>query len=271
AVERGHVTSQLQYDYLTAYAAFYEGEVESAGAIAEDYEDYPIEKWRERFQNVARQVAEVEGEAGRNEGREREQLLEQISATEPRLEIESEGREIAIRHRNVEEVQVNYYEMDLEFLFSSQPFVSGEIGQFSFIRPNLSETREVGDGGVLDLPVPDRFQSRNVLIEVVAEGKRDSVAVYANQLDLRLAEGAGRLEVRHRDTGSPLPQAYIKVYARMKDGAIRFFKDGYTDLRGKFDFTSLSTNELDQVDRLSLLVMSEEHGSLVREAKPPQR
>ena len=40
----------------------------------------------------------------------------------------------------------------------------------------------------------------------------------------------------------------MKVYARMKDGNVRFYKDGYTDLRGCFDYTSLNTNELDFVD-----------------------
>jgi len=63
----------------------------------------------------------------------------------------------------------------------------------------------------------------------------------------------------------------VKVYAKMNDGSTRFFKDGYTDLRGQFDYASLSTDELDQVERLSLLVMSEDQGSLVREVKPPQR
>ena len=51
----------------------------------------------------------------------------------------------------------------------------------------------------------------------------------------------------------------------------KFYKDGYTDLRGRFDYTSLSTNELDFVKKFSLLVLSEEHGAVVREASPPQR
>ena len=57
----------------------------------------------------------------------------------------------------------------------------------------------------------------------------------------------------------------------MHDGSIRFYKDGYTDLRGQFDYTSLNTNELDQVGRFSILILNEEHGAIVREAAPPQR
>ena len=57
----------------------------------------------------------------------------------------------------------------------------------------------------------------------------------------------------------------------MKNGDVRFFKDGYTDLRGKFDYVSLSTHELEEVETFSLLVMSEENGSLVTEVSPPRR
>jgi hypothetical protein len=64
---------------------------------------------------------------------------------------------------------------------------------------------------------------------------------------------------------------YVKVYAQMQDGTVKFHKDGYTDLRGRFDDTSLSTNELDFVKKFSLLVLSDEHGAVVREASPPQR
>ena len=57
----------------------------------------------------------------------------------------------------------------------------------------------------------------------------------------------------------------------MNNGQVRFFKDGYTDLRGRFDYASLNTNELDFVDRFSLLVMSDEYGAVVREAGAPGR
>ena len=57
----------------------------------------------------------------------------------------------------------------------------------------------------------------------------------------------------------------------MPNGSIRFYKDGYTDLRGRFDYASLSTNDLDQVERFALLVMSNDQGAVVREVAPPAR
>jgi hypothetical protein len=52
---------------------------------------------------------------------------------------------------------------------------------------------------------------------------------------------------------------------------VEFYKDGYTDLRGRFDYTSLNTDQLGVVERFSILILSEEHGAAVREAAPPKR
>ena len=86
-----------------------------------------------------------------------------------------------------------------------------------------------------------------------------------------MIEPYGQLRVAHRATKKPLSKAYVKAYARGQDGSVRFFKDGYTDLRGRFDYSSLSTGDLDRVDRFALLVLSDEHGAVVQEAAPPKR
>jgi len=84
-------------------------------------------------------------------------------------------------------------------------------------------------------------------------------------------EPYGQLRVAQRSTRQPLPRAYVKAYARSQDGSVKFYKDGYTDLRGRFDYSSLSTNDLDDVDRFALLVLSDEHGAVIQEAAPPKR
>ena len=63
----------------------------------------------------------------------------------------------------------------------------------------------------------------------------------------------------------------MKVYARTGNGSAKFYKDGYTDLRGRFDYTSLNTSEIDSVSKFSILVLSDDNGALVREAAPPKR
>ena len=79
------------------------------------------------------------------------------------------------------------------------------------------------------------------------------------------------MKITNEKTAKPLPKVYVKVYARMKDGQTKFYRGGYTDLRGRFDYASLSTNELDNVDRFSMLVLSDTDGAVVREAAPPKR
>jgi 5-hydroxyisourate hydrolase-like protein (transthyretin family) len=85
-----------------------------------------------------------------------------------------------------------------------------------------------------------------------------------------LIENYGQLQVTDAATANPLSKVCVKVYARGNNG-VKFFKDGYTDFRGRFDYVSLNTNELDGADRLALLAMDDEHGTLVREAAPPKR
>jgi hypothetical protein len=63
----------------------------------------------------------------------------------------------------------------------------------------------------------------------------------------------------------------VKVYARHRGGAVEFYKDGYTDLRGWFDYATLSTNDLDRVERFAILVVSDQAGSAILEAGPPMR
>jgi hypothetical protein len=58
---------------------------------------------------------------------------------------------------------------------------------------------------------------------------------------------------------------------KTKAGEVKFFKDGYTDLRGRFDYASLNTNELDNSERLAVLILSPDLGAVVREAAPPKR
>ena len=64
---------------------------------------------------------------------------------------------------------------------------------------------------------------------------------------------------------------YVKTYARMNNGQVRFYKDGYTDLRGKFEYASLNTDDLNQVQRFALLVIDPDAGAQIEEVRPPAR
>lgn len=48
-----------------------------------------------------------------------------------------------------------------------------------------------------------------------------------------------------------------------------FFKDGYTDIRGRFDYGQLSGVNIGDVERFSIFISHDKHGSLIKEANPP--
>ncbi|MDB4796264.1 hypothetical protein OAG59_01030, partial [Akkermansiaceae bacterium] len=271
-VDAEKLETKIQFDYFQAYAAFYQADLGKARSIAKKYEKYPVDRWRERFAGITAQLAEIDG-AGPEviDDGNREQEQQAAASREPSLDLKIEGTKATLDFQNVAEVTVNYYEMDLEFLFSTNPFVSSGTSRFSIIQPNESTTMKLLKGKrTTSFDLPEKYRASNVIVEILGGGKTTSKAVYANELKTTLSESMGLLTVRHGKTGKALPKVYIKVYARTDEG-VKFFKDGYTDLRGKFDYASVSSTGLGKVERFSILVMSEEQGATVLEASAPRR
>ena len=139
------------------------------------------------------------------------------------------------------------------------------------IQPNRTETLELDNRkGKQQIAIPRDFANRNVLVEVSSGGQSQSRVLVSNAMDVTLADSYGRLQATSGN-GKPVERAYVKIYARHRDGSVRYYKDGYTDLRGQFDYASLSTNDLDSVDRFAILILHPELGAWIREAAPPKR
>ena len=68
----------------------------------------------------------------------------------------------------------------------------------------------------------------------------------------------------------PLPQVYVKCFCETNSGGIKFYKDGFTDLRGKFDYVSLNTDLVNEVKKFSILMASKEFGSIITTCNPPK-
>jgi hypothetical protein len=112
---------------------------------------------------------------------------------------------------------------------------------------------------------------QNVLVELTAAGKTRSRPYFANAMDVRLLENYGQIRATEAAGGKTLAKVYVKVYARLADGSVKFHKDGYTDHRGRFDYASVSTPDRQPISRFAILVLSEDKGALIREAAPPQQ
>jgi hypothetical protein len=145
-------------------------------------------------------------------------------------------------------------------------------GQFASIKPNFTqEIKLPADKNGLSVKLPDDLVRRNILVEVSAGGKTRAQPYYANAMDVKMNENYGQLRVTDAASGKALPKVYVKTYVRLADGTVKFYKDGYTDLRGRFDYASVSAPERSAPARFSILVLSDDRGALIREAAPPQQ
>ena len=301
AIDASKLPTRLQHDYLKCYAAFYEGELPTARGLAARHADHPVPRWRQLFAEVTSQLDEIEGKGAKpaTDGKpDRERQQSALASTEPGFDLKIENKTISLTWKNLSEVTLNYYLMDPEFSFSSNPFVSQDAGRFSIIKPNRTATQKLPqNASTLELALPAEFNKSNVLVEVLGAGLRKTQAYHASTLKLALTENYGRLEARDATTDKPLPKTYVKVYARLTNGTVRFFKDGYTDLRGRFDYASLNgpggtatpplppayeappangldyqmlkPAELPAVEKLAILILSDTHGAAVKEVQPP--
>ena len=282
-VDRAKLAEGMQYDYFQAYASFYTEDMAPARKLAAAYKDYPVDRWRKLFAGVAAQLDEIDGKtAAVADDRDRTQTQGQLAASEPGMEFTVEAGKVTLNYQNIENIRVNFYLMDVELLFSKSPFVQqGGATTFAYIQPNATADFKLpavkGKEGEKPLlgqfafDLPKELTNRNVMIEIVSGAVKRQQAYYANTMVVTMMENYGQLKVTDAK-GKALAKAYVKVYARMKTGGdAQFYKDGYTDLRGRFDYTSLNTNELDNVERFSILVVSPENGAVVREAAPPKQ
>jgi hypothetical protein len=286
---------RLQYDYFDAYLEFYRGDHSRAHQIASRYVDFPVPRWAELYARV-RQEVELhqklqEGNSSQSDANalvseptvsadadqriladRRAAQQATLAAVGPALDLELRDGVASAHYRNLEQLVVNCYLMDIELLFSRNPFASQGTAQVPAIRPNFTHSIQLAGGeGVSAIELPEQLRNRNVLLEVTAAGISRSMWLTASSLGLSLAEPMGRVQVHSRTGRTPVSGAYVKVFARHRDGSIRFFKDGYTDLNGNFDYATLSTSDLETAERLAILVLDEQLGAVVKEASPPTR
>jgi hypothetical protein len=272
-VKRDKLATQMQYDYMQAYLSFSQGQPATARRLAERYQDYPLDRWRRIFAEVLSQCDEIEGRTPRAAGtQEREQTHALLAGMEPSLDLKVESKKIQIVGQNVKECTLNFYRMDTELLFSRSPFMRDFAGQFSYARQSRTMTVELPrDHKALILNLPGDLQNDNLMIEAVAGSARSTAAYTANRMDAHVIENYGQVQVAEEGGGKRLAGVYVKAYARMAGGSVVFYKDGYTDLRGLFDYASLTTEETGSVERFAILMISETHGAVIREVAPPKR
>jgi len=208
-VDRARLASHVQYDYMSAYMQFFGSEPARARKLAETYRDYPVERWRLLFGEVLAQLDEAEGKrSGLLDPDDLGQRQTQLAEQGPVLELRVEGGEVILEHQNLDHVELNFYAMDIEFLFSTSPFVQQGSNSFSYIRPNrqeqlvLERTKQS-----TSMALPEEFRLANVLVEVRGQGLVRRQTHFANSLALRTSRTTDSSRSRTRTRSNPSPRS----------------------------------------------------------------
>ena len=263
---------------MTAYLDFFNGietQFKTAREISKRYEEYPVLSWRVLFTEILDQLQEYDGvetpdiEIDQEDESKKKANLKKSKQLEPVLNFALEGKDLVIEYANVNEVTFKYYIIDPEILFSRAPFLMQNTEDFAYSKPCKTENVQLNkDLKELRKPISEEFQNQNVVIELIGTGKQLFQTYFSSSLKLVVNENYGELKVTDKNDKA-IQKAYIKTFAKYNDGSEKFFKDGYTDIRGKFEYAQLNSKDLDKVAKFSIFVLSDEQGSLTREVKPP--
>lgn len=293
SIDRADTIAKLQYDYLSAYLDMHREQYDRAEQTANQYADHPIPRWNGRFGELLRQLGQrrelnqveqlvsVDGKEDRQpvtQGSgdlavlDREQRQSNSSQSQPEVIVRVEGDSLRIDHRNAREVQLNFYGVDLELLFSKAPFVREDLQRMAMVRPAMSQAIKFDSStGVGRYELDQNLRRQTVLVEVVAGASRSTALYYGGDITTYVSESFGQLQTTDASSHRPISSAYVKVYGKYPDGSVRFYKDGYTDSRGRFDYTSVSAGDAKGATRYAILVISDEKGATLHDVAAPNQ
>lgn len=278
-----NIDCQVQVDYIDAYLKtripvtsqmeLQLQDLNSVKEIASKYKNYGVLKWRKLFAELYEFVCEVEQGDSDIVG-DSSQSISRIQS-KPLLEFEIDQRhqELVVQFANIKRIDIKYYEMNIEAMFSTNPFMNDRMSSmlsstnFTWVKPSLTsqvdlpkravvlnENNDEDDYSMIGVGQVNSIQTsnisfsggnKNLFVEISSVGTQNIIkrcqAYFAHNLYVHIAESFGIVRVLSGKTKRPLAGAYIKVYARMKKNQkVHFWKDGYTGLNGVFDYISVT-------------------------------
>ncbi|KAI8086266.1 uncharacterized protein BX664DRAFT_298784 [Halteromyces radiatus] len=302
----------IQADYLGAYLATRVkiGDNVDILAIKETvakYKSCGSLRWRRLFTSLDKLITQVENN---NDLQENDMIDTQSKATigtDPVFDFTIKDNQVIVRHANVTQIQVRFYNINVESMFSNQPFLNNanKMLNYGWVKANHVEIidlqEESDNNNVVMMDDTDELEwvgvskvkprrhavgiplVGDVLVQVHAHGKTQCQTHFQHTLTVHVSEPYGVARVLASAEERPLPGVYVKVYAKLKDGKTEFWKDGYTNLTGVFDYISVTqgnaligdseTGKLQDVvktiQKFALLFSSPQHGVVVKEATTP--
>ena len=123
---------KIQYDYIYAYLDFTFGypEFKIAKSICNNYKDFPLLHWKEKFEDVEEELLEYENKENNcnmpmdivEEEKDKKSIIKELKEKEAKLSLNIENKEgkITLLHSNIKEINIKLYFIDLEMLFSRE-------------------------------------------------------------------------------------------------------------------------------------------------------
>ena len=190
-VDANRVAARMQYDYCRAYFAFSFSHPEEARSIVRRYENYGVDRWRKAFDEIRRQLADIEGSPDSPQSPERP-TNDSLANRDAALEMNVEGDTARAVYRNLAEIRVRYYPMDIEVLYSRAPFAPVTGNQFTLVQSTKVQDVELPkDATSIEWKLPAEFAGRHVLVEVIG-GSRVVRALRLSSSDGRARHASGR-------------------------------------------------------------------------------
>ncbi|KAG7375269.1 hypothetical protein PHYBOEH_002913 [Phytophthora boehmeriae] len=199
---------------------------------------------------------------------------------------------VTLESQSLGKCELSFYPIDVELMFSTEPFntfsdSAASSSSLLLIEPRLRLTVNISsvpsDEGLTKTTVPilDALATTQMMIRIREIRSSRTVNTPAPPIDLirpyfnsslkvEIMTQCGMLQVFHN--GLPMRSCYVKVYAKASHGSrtkTEFYKDGYTDLLGKFDYVGINGDLISSVEKFSILVLHEELGASVEQVDPP--
>ena len=277
-IGNGKSSFELQYDYLTAYLDFSFGfpKFEQARQICKKYKNISISYWKYMFDEIEEQLLEYDTRINLNEEKNElmnKNIYKNKDFVDEFLNFEIKGKKINIIYKNISEIKIKYYLIDIEILFSISPFGKKSEIDFDLIQPQKIDTikleKQFHENKYI-LDIPHELINKNCYIEISYDKIKLNDIYFSSLLKYSLIESIGEIKIMTSEL-KPLPKVYVKCYCKMNNGKIIIYKDGFTDLRGKFDYLSLNNDIINDVKKFGMLIISKEYGSIIVYCYPPRK
>ena len=198
------------------------------------------------------------------------QLRKELKLTQPSMSFSIDKTNLVIVHTNISKINIKFYLIDLEILFSRTLSLKSNSNDFSFVQPNFSHELKVENStseAITKFEIPKEYTTKNIFIELSTGSIKQFETYFSANLNVIINENIGELKVLNSDL-KPVIKAYVKCFAKV-GGSNQFYKDGYTDLRGKFNYLALNTDQLKDASMFYIFVSDDDLGSMIKECRPP--